>query len=585
VKQYKDSFEELKSNFLQDVFVDVAIAIHLTLAMVQETRKGVHLILYLCISQVTGDDHILDDMAFAKGQELAKECLPETREDIIEEIITWIHASFSSPENEKCMYWLHGVAGCGKSAIASTIAHRFREVKRCAWYFFDASRQIEAGPGQMFSTLSRSLADIDTTWRKSLVNGVKESRQLRTTVNVKEQFESFILRPAAEFNPIGPIVVVIDALDESGSREQRMQLLQTLGRLNELKDLGRFRFLVTSRLEDDIQRAFAGKPWVLHKNLTGADEASTDRDIRRYVESELSDGQMPIQNWPKGPCVDLIVDRAEHLFQWAFVACNFVKGTGEAGVDPTERYTYLYEHQTNAHLDKLDQLYVIVLRSLYGSGETGKVRLFRKVLGRILSSKEPLSLEALTEMRPEGEVHHKTGLIIGSLGSLLKGVTNHFEPIQPLHASFLEFLQDAERSGDFYIEAGSEDDALASSSLRMMNNLLKFNICHLESSYVRNRDVANLPARVKANIPEHLSYACQHFADHLINVKWSQNLQALVEVFLYKKLLFWLEALSLLGDTYPARTEISALQAWVGVSEIIVLYSKALSPSVETCRQ
>jgi hypothetical protein len=173
-------------------------------------------------------------MAFARSQELARECLYGTREGILAEIIEWVHA----PENKQCMYWLHGVAGCGKSAIASTVAHRFLSLNRCAWFFFDALKQADAGPGQMFSTLSRSLADIDVKWRASLVEVLKGSRQLRTTINVQEQFENFILKPAAEFEAIGPIVIVIDALDECGSRDQRIKLLQTLTRLDELQDLG-----------------------------------------------------------------------------------------------------------------------------------------------------------------------------------------------------------------------------------------------------------------------------------------------------------------------------------------------------------
>jgi hypothetical protein len=505
-------------------------------------------------------------MAFARGQELAKECLPETREDILAEITEWIHAPASSPENEKYMYWLYGVAGCGKSAIASTIARRFLGVKRCAWYFFDASKQTDAGPGQMFSTLSRSLADIDAKWRKSLIEVAKESRQLRTTVNVKEQFENFIVTPAKEFEPVGPIVVVIDALDESGSREQRAQLLHMLGSLDKLQGQGRFRFLVTSRPEGDIQTAFASKPWILSRNLAEANEASTDNDIKRYVESELSNEQVLIEKWPHKPWEDLIILRAEHLFQWAFVACSFIKGTGEAGVNSVRRYTYLSEHESDARLDKLDQLYKAVLVNLYGSGESDRVKLFRTVLGRVLSARDPLSLGALTNLRSDDEDAHDIRAILSSLGSLLKGVNKQDEPIQPLHASFKDFMLSRDRSGDFYVGVGSGDEVLAKASLRAMNSLLRFNICHLESSYIRSRDIKDLATRVKENIPEHLSYACRHFADHLSSLKDDGSLPSPIKEFLYEKLLFWLEALSLLGDTYPARSQMLELQAWMTVS-------------------
>jgi hypothetical protein len=486
----------------------------------------------------------------------------------LEEIVEWIHQTPTSPENEQLVYWLHGVAGCGKSAIASTIARRFKNLGRCVHFFFDTSKQTELNPGKIFSTLSLNLADIDAKWKESLVKVAGKSRELRTTTNVKEQFENFFLKLAADFKPIGPIVIVIDALDESGTREERAQLLQVLASLDGLMGYGRFRFIIISRPEDDIQKAFDFKSWILSRSLTDVDEASIDDDIRRFVESELASEQALVQKWPTKPWVDFLVSRAEHLFQWAFVACNFIKGTGEAGVNPARRYTYLCEHQTDARLDKLDRLYTIILLNLYGPGENDRTKLFRTVLGRVLSAREPLSLGALIELRADDEDEYDIKIILCSLGSLLRGVNSQHEPIQPLHASFLEFILDSGRSGDFHVPARSEDKVLVISCLRAMNSLLRFNICHLESSYIKNSDITDLPSRVKENIPEHLSYACRHFADHLNCLEPDAEAQGLIKDFLYEKLLFWLEVLSLLGDTYPARAEILALQEWIEVSKI-----------------
>jgi hypothetical protein len=502
--------------------------------------------------------------------------LPGTRGSVLEEIVEWIHQTPTSPEDEQLVYWLHGVAGCGKSAIASTIARSFKDLGRCVQFFFDASKQAEFSPGKMFSTLSLNLADVDKKWKECLVQTAKKSRELRTTMNIKEQFENFFLEPATKFEALGPIVIVIDALDESGTREERVQLLQVLASLDKLKGHGHFRFILTSRPEDDIHKAFDSKSWILPRNLTATDEASTDDDIRQYVESELSNEPALIQRWSDKPWVDIIVERAEHLFQWAFVACNFIKGTGEAGVNPARRYIYLCEHQTDARLDKLDRLYTAVLFSLYGSGEREKIKLFKTVLGRVLSAREPLSLRALTELRSDDEDEYDVKTILCSLGSILKGVNSQMEPIQPLHASFIDFMSDRERSGDFHVWARSEDEALAISSLRVMKELLKFNMCHLETSYVRNSDIGDLAERVMESIPEHLSYACRHFADHLKNLKHDEGIISLIEGFLYEKFLFWLEALSLLGDTYPARREMLALQAWIMVSGNSVLQKNVL---------
>jgi hypothetical protein len=510
-------------------------------------------------------------MEYAKGQRLAGECLPGTREKILEEITEWINCpSPSSEEHVPCVYWLHGVAGCGKSAIASTIAKRFENVKRCAWYFFDASKQSGSGPEQMFSTLSRTLADMDAKWRESLVRIVKPSRRLQTTVNVKEQFENFILEPAKTFEPMGPILIVIDALDESGSRQDRVQLLGMLSRLDELGHSGHFRFLITSRPEEDISSALANRTWVHSTDLTTIDEISTDDDIRRYVDKELSHIPALMRKWPEKPWLNLIVTRAEHLFQWAFVACAFIGGVGQPGADHVKRFIRLQDHFKDVRLGKLDQLYKTVLRDLYSNGleeDEDRIPQFRKVLGRILCARQPLSLDALTKLREEEGDEEEIERVVCCLGSLLKGVDRkqRHEPIQPLHASFIDFLSDRERSGEFYVKKEPEDAVLARSSLRVMNELLRFNICKLESSYIRDRDLDDLQTRVKENIPEHLAYACRYFADHVSSCIESHEMLKSTHELLRKKLLFWLEALSLLKNTSQALTQLLTMQTWIKV--------------------
>lgn len=156
----------------------------------------------------------------------------------------------------------------------------------------------------------------------------------------------------------------------------------------------------------------------------------------------------------------------------------------------------------------------------------------------MMSAREHLSLHALTELRPSGGRSSYTGLVLRQLDSLLRGVNTDDEPIQPLHASFLDFLKDSERRGRFRIAPGAEDKILATSCLRVLNKLLRFNICCLETSYVRNRDVNDLSNRIQYHIPQHLSYACLHFVKHLGRCESSPEIEGMINEFLLSKLLF-----------------------------------------------
>jgi Mrp family chromosome partitioning ATPase len=88
----------------------------------------------------TAEDSDLNDIPYAAGARFNpdKGCLPGTRKQIIEEIIQWVN----SPNGEHAhrVYFLSGVAGSGKSAIAHTIAQHFDQLGRLGSSFcFDRS--------------------------------------------------------------------------------------------------------------------------------------------------------------------------------------------------------------------------------------------------------------------------------------------------------------------------------------------------------------------------------------------------------------------------------------------------------------
>ena len=70
-------------------------------------------------------------------------------------------------------------------------------------------------------------------------------------------------------------------------------------------------------------------------------------------------------------------------------------------------------------------------------------------------------------------------------------------------------------------------------------------MCDLDTSFVLNEDVAGLVERVKHNIPPHLEYACTYWSQHLVEAMTGDALLEAVSAFAYRRLLFWLEVMSL----------------------------------------
>ena len=88
---------------------------------------------------------------------------------------------------------------------------------------------------------------------------------------------------------------------------------------------------------------------------------------------------------------------------------------------------------------------------------------------------------------------------------------------------------------------------------------LHFNMCSLESSIIKNMDIQ---VTGKSTIHSLVSYLCQYWADYIVNTLPNEVLMKTVKFVIYKKLLFWLEAMSLLGRTYEATLILRRALTW-----------------------
>jgi hypothetical protein len=460
-------------------------------------------------------------------------------------------------EDVQRVFWLRGVAGCGKSAIARTVDTLLSKQSRCVSFYFSTNR-TESEPEALFGTISRFLADINGNWKLSLLNVVKKSIKVRYSSTVQEQFENFILLPAKELELVGPILIIIDALDESGSREQRRKLLEVLKHLPDLP--AQIRFLITSRSDQDIVDIFRNKSWVHDEELDYIRAESTDDDIRKYALSQLSVIPELSRRWPKNEWLEPLIERAGHLFQWISAVCLYVRGDAKMSRTHEERLRQVLESSKDNNLDKL---YRTILDNIWDKEDEEEVRRrFRIIMGRMLSLREPIPLDSYEELKADDEGEGWARQILTPLSALLRGVSGKGEPVEPLHASFIDFLTDQERNKAYHVDVNSQGGPLALSLLRQMNQTLRFNVCRLDTSYKFNTDVEDLDKRIQDYIPAHVSYACRFWGEHVDN--FNGHVELLVseaDQFMREKLLFWLEVLSLIGCVDRAPEQLKYLES------------------------
>ncbi|GJJ10640.1 hypothetical protein Clacol_004867 [Clathrus columnatus] len=551
VQSYQDSFKKLLAQF------QTCSALH--------TEISVGRLLEL--NKSTGENLDLNDLPYASGAGLhtGKQCLLGTRVEVLDEIVDWINN-----DDNDCprLFWLVGSAGTGKSAIVHSIASRFESIKRLGSFFCFDKNSVERRD-KIFSTIARDLADLDPQIKHELAKIIKDGTSLRHTTDLQLQWDKFISGPLRTISEVstGPILIIIDALDESGDPISRRELLKILEK--EISSLPvNIRILITSRPEQDILLTFY-KPQshIRSKTMNNIPETETNRDILTYFKTTLKEESLGDAQLKR------LVDLSQGLFQWAYLASEFLTGLGNgAGSTISERYDDLISTQHIESIeDPLDAMYNQILSSLFNLKDLRVMSRFRSVIGSIMAASEPLSLTALIALRGENvslsgrEIDIK--VVIQYMGSLLSGIDDPSSPIRPLHLSFREYLLDHNRSREFCIDPTHCHRDFSFGCLHTMTEGLRFNICDISNSHIRNVDDKGLSERISSSISSQLSYSCRYWARHVSSTAFDPLVAQMVEKFLDHGFLLWLEVLSLLRAVSEATKSMSSLISWCSGKE------------------
>ncbi|KAF7970726.1 hypothetical protein HWV62_23176 [Athelia sp. TMB] len=576
IADYVNRFKELEAEFRGKAILRTEITVLNCFATVATMEK----------------DSILRELPYPDktGFDPQRSCLPGTRAEVLSEVHKWIN----TPDGDRApqLLVLTGSAGCGKTTIARTVAQHYKNMEKLgSAVFFEEPEQAYRHSGNLLSTISRDIADLDRNWRDALYEAVKPRAALRKTKVIREQLANFIIKPAKAIKAIGPIVIVIDALDESGDVNARKELLQALAE-SAAELPSNFRIFITARDKTDIRSAFTGKPSVELKPIKDhRDDPSLDDDISAFITRQLSGAFK--KNKRAENCKKL-ANASGRLFQWAATACRAIRAEDNGSVQDKKLAEML---EANGDLYKL---YKSILDRAFRDHATAMEN-FTEVMGNVLAARIPLSQRCHHKLwnftgvdgdknchgdveddddrdaDRDGNVQNggcdsndddadddaddavKYGVVnsvVRLLGSLLSGVYDLDEPIRPLHQSFFDFLV----SGVYQFNLTEQNQCLALSCLRVMNGPsgLKFNIGNLESSHKRNIDC---PPRANPISPV-LSYACNFVDKHIAfappgeeshklenagklpknNISWKLRLELLI--FFRRNFLFWLEVLS-----------------------------------------
>ena len=229
----------------------------------------------------------------SKDAEHEELCLPGTRVEVLREIHDW-----ASSDQRKCIFWLCGMAGTGKSTISRSVAHSLSETRVLgASFFFKRGEADRGNAKKLFPTIAKQIACKIPGLLPLVSEAAIETPDLAEK-GLNVQFDEIIIKPlqrltASGSQPQTVIVIVIDALDECDGDNDIRLIIKLLPRLQEISAV-RLRVLVTSRPDLPLRLGFRKLADEDHKDLILHEipRSIISSDISLYLNHQSNKSEM-----------------------------------------------------------------------------------------------------------------------------------------------------------------------------------------------------------------------------------------------------------------------------------------------------
>ncbi|KZV65025.1 hypothetical protein PENSPDRAFT_704841, partial [Peniophora sp. CONT] len=399
-------------------------------------------------------------------------CMEGTRVGVLEDLRAW-----SRDPHAHRIYWLNGMAGTGKSAIARSFCHILRQDDLLGGSFF-CSRGGSDGDrdaNRILYTLAASLASRSAWFKDSLASELERvpfSAKWNLQLQIEHLFKSPLSRVDTDSKPM--TVLVIDALDECSSVTSTYDLLSLLIHVAGSLPV---KFLLTSRPEPHIRRQLErmdtglGRVLRLHdidQEVVGADILTfLTRGFRAIKDASLS---TCVSTWPHQKDIDIVAKLSGKLFIYAFTVLKYVQQR-----DPISRLARITDPNVTAGhalTRPLDDIYNLVLSEAMDTElyDTDEIELTEHILVAILTVKQLLSVSRLADLF--GMPPNRIKASLDRLYAVVYvPVHDDTASLSMFHASFGDFLTAPGRAPPYIPKYALRHSLLATLCIRKMQSL------------------------------------------------------------------------------------------------------------------
>ncbi|KAF9447449.1 hypothetical protein P691DRAFT_802338, partial [Macrolepiota fuliginosa MF-IS2] len=307
----------------------------------------------------------------SSARDYAPRCHPGTREQYIKDIVDW-GAPTVGADDPLPLFWMKGLAGVGKSAIAQTCAEELKKLGRLGAAFFFAVN-VQEDAEQFFPTIAYQLSTKFPDYRDLLDQRIRHDRTiLKKTMAM--QFEALITEPFQELETTGKgierkMVIIVDGLDECKKPNDQSRIIDIIAAAAR-DGVTPFRWAFFSRPEPQIEASFTSDDvaqvtcMVL---LPVSDDANSD--IELYLRSGFKNtlrhrNILVTSQWPSDDNIQTLVKAAKGLFIYSAMVLRDVDRAGS----PSEALRVVCATASNptggSLFAGLDALYMVIMRRI-----------------------------------------------------------------------------------------------------------------------------------------------------------------------------------------------------------------------------
>ncbi|KAF8257410.1 hypothetical protein EI94DRAFT_1758482 [Lactarius quietus] len=405
-------------------------------------------------------------------------CIQDTRANLIKTLVSFA----VSEDTSQRLFLLYGIAGCGKTSVATSVADSLRQ-RNC----------LLGVPAYL----------LHTPYKTALLDVLKKDPVLERK-GPSTQFEELLKKPLSDTShpPSSNRAIVIDALDECDDPQLVSSYLADIVRLAPW-----LKVIVTSRPLGDIVENLSKASYMQGVNLF---DVGASEDILKFITSRFAPGG-PAELKVETKDIKALAEKSHGLFIWIKTVLSYLDDFPITSDKLEELKSILSSPTAPSPEKELDQLYLRVLRGVARSQHYQVA--VKNLVGFIYttSRNRPLPCTGLHAFIPTPKPNsHVTPDDVHRLQSKLAAVIT-IDPVtkalQVCHPSFLDFVASEERSQEFSTKPEVLDTMMAERCFSLLKAGQKSDICRRGSS----RD--GIP--VLQQIPQELHYSAVYWLDHL----------------------------------------------------------------------